>query len=273
MRILICTNRDLAGTIALNLLVPGLAGHALRVVLTERVGAVADAEPPERRELRTAEQTLPNTVFFPAVESARWPDAGGRFLTLNEFAGRRGLPVDVVQAPNSGAGLDLIAGFAPDLILSIRYGAILKAPVIALPRLGVLNLHSGVLPDYRGVLATFRALMNDDAEIGCTLHYISDGTIDTGDVVGIARQPVRRDRSLLAHVLALYPPGIAMMLDAVRTLADGGELARLGQPRDAGNYYSYPTDEDWRAFTRRGWRVADPSDLAEALGRFVPQPG
>ena len=59
-----------------------------------------------------------------------------------------------------------------DLLISIRFGMILGTEALGLPPRGVLNLHSGLLPQYRGVLATFRALLNGDAEIGCTLHWI-----------------------------------------------------------------------------------------------------
>ena len=155
--------------------------------------------------------------------------------------------------------------FAPDLILTVRYGAILKATVIGIPQLGVLNLHSGVLPSYRGVLATFRAMLNNETEVGCTMHYIRDAGIDTGDIVAIHRQPLQRDRSLLRNILDLYPPGIEMLCSALRTLEQGGELPSSVQQRGEGAYYSYPTTSEWDEFTRRGWRVADPSDLQQAM--------
>lgn len=237
MRILCCLNRDLASHIALGLLLRELDRHEIRVALTERVGAVAQDEPPQRRELRMAEQVLPT-------------------LTFSELAA-----TEVIQDPNAGAGLEFIKAFAPDLIVSIRYGAILKSPVLSIPRLGVLNLHSGLLPEYRGVLATFRALMNGDAEIGCTLHYIADSSIDTGDVVATCRVPVTPGHSLLRHVLDLYPPGVAMVGAAVRSLAAGDSLPRQAQRREEGRYFSYPTSEEWNEFSKRGWQVAVPSDL------------
>jgi methionyl-tRNA formyltransferase len=167
--------------------------------------------------------------------------------------------------PNCPPGLDLVQSFAPDLILTIRYGAILKAAVIGIPPLGVLNLHSGILPSYRGVLATFRAMLNHEPEIGCTLHYIRDASIDTGDVVAIHRQPLQRERSLLRNILDLYPPGIEMLCNALQALEQGGELSSSVQQRGEGTYYSYPTPQEWDEFTHRGWRVADPSDLQQVM--------
>lgn len=272
MRILCCLNRDLASNLALNLLLPTLARHHVLIGLTERVGnaQLEAAEAPERRELRTAEQQLPNDILFPLVERAALPDDGQRFLTFAEVERHRGIRVAALANPNTGAGLDMVRAFAPDLVLTIRYGAILKAPVIAVPRLGVLNLHSGLLPAYRGVLATFRALMQGDTHIGCTAHYITDGTIDTGPILGDARLPVVPGRSLLWHVLALYEPGVAMLAAAVDRLEGGAGLPAASQPAAGGAYYSYPTAADWAAFTRAGWTVAQPSDFAGLFRRYLP---
>lgn len=275
MRILCCVNRDLASCLALNHLLPALGTHEVRIGLTERVGAgAAEAgEPPARRELRLAEQIFPNDVLFPLVERAGLPDDGSRFLTFGELERRRGIPVFALPKPNGPEGLEAVRAFAPDLILTIRYGAILRPTVIAIPPLGVINLHSGLLPAYRGVLATFRALLNGGAEIGCSLHRIQDAGIDTGDVLGRTRLEVRPDRSLLWHVLALYPEGAALMAAAVDRLEAGDLLAADPQPETGGAYFTYPTAAEWEEFARRGWRVADVGDLDEVARRFLPDAG
>ncbi len=269
MRILCCVNRDLASNLALNLLWPALGPHEVLVGLSERVGAPAPDEPDERRELRIAEQSLPNDSWFPLIERANQPDDGRRYLTFAEMARHRRIPVLPLSNPNSGEGLATVRDFAPDLVLTIRYGAILKDAVISLPRFGVLNLHSGVLPDYRGVLATFRALAAGESEIGCTLHFIEDASIDTGGIVDVRRIRVERARSLLWHVLALYRPGTEMIAAALEILSQGRRPAARAQVRGDGQYYSYPTAAEWRAFREQGWRVADPSDLAALLARYV----
>ncbi len=270
MRILCCLNRDLASNVALNLLLPSLTGHDVCVGLTDRVGGVSSAtESPERRELRFAEQSLPNEVFFPLIERAGLPDNGRRYLTLAEMQRYRGISVAPLLNPNTPDGLEAVRGFAPDLILAIRYGAILKAPVISIPRLGVLNLHSGLLPRYRGVLAVFRALLAGDTEIGCTLHYIADGTIDTGDIIDVARMPVAPAHSLLWHILALYPLGIRLIDAALSRLSRGEVLPLTAQLATAGRYYTYPTVDEWNDLKRRGWITVSAGDLDEVFRRYV----
>lgn len=269
MRILCCLTRDLASNLALNVLLRTLSGHTVHVILAEQVGRTPEIEPQQRRDLRIAEQVWPHAALFPLVERAALGDQGSRNLTFTEIQRLRGIPVEVVPNLNSAAGLDFVRAFAPDLILSVRFGTVLKAPLIAIPPLGVLNLHSGILPAYRGILPTFRAMMNDDAEIGCTLHYIRDGSIDTGDIVAIHRRPLRRERSLLRNVLDHYPPGIEMIRSVLETLEEGGQVPSAVQQHGAASYYTYPTAQEWDEFTRRGWRVTDPSDLHEVMLSYM----
>ena len=268
MKVLCCLNADIVSNVALNLLIPALAPHEVHVALSARVGRSGDdrQDPPSRHDLRMAEQRYAQDVLFPLVERAAFAD-DGRYLTFGEIEHHRGISVTALPNPNSGEGLTLIQRFAPDLILSIRYGAIFKAPAIAVPRLGILNLHAGLLPAYRGVIATFRALMAEEREIGCTLHYIADGTIDTGPVVGRSPVTVDRERSLFWNVLSLYPSGVALMSDALGRLTGGQQLATSEQ--HGGTYFSYPSAAEWNDFLHRGWRVVDPGDLHELSLRYL----
>jgi methionyl-tRNA formyltransferase len=270
MRILCCLNRDLASNFALNLLLPDLLKHEVWIALTERVGSVSPGEETQRLELRTAEQVIPNEIIFPLLEQLSEKGNPHGHLTFSQIQSRCNIRVEALPNPNQGPGLSRIRDFSPDLILSIRYGAIFKEPVLSVPKYGVLNLHSGLLPHYRGVLATFRALMNGDREIGCTLHYIRDSKIDAGDIVASSSLTVKPERSLLWHILALYPQGAGLMRRAVEILDRGGPLPGQPQSRTGGAYYSYPTTQEWDEFHRRGWRVADPSDIEQVFKRYFP---
>jgi methionyl-tRNA formyltransferase len=273
MRILFLCNRDLPSNFALNLLLPVFANHHVRICLTERVGGIDQTEATERRELRAAEQTFPNEVLFPLIERAGFKDDGVRHLTFGEIERFRSIPVSVLSNPNSLTGLAHIRAYAPDLVVSIRYGAILKSDFLAIPRLGVLNLHSGLLPAYRGALATFRALMHGDAEIGCTLHRISDGTIDTGEIVATGRLRVTPERSLLGNVLALYPIGCALVAQAIEQIERGIAIPATKQPEGEGNYYTYPTADDWSQFTGRGMRVSLAAEMLDVYRSYFPTAG
>jgi methionyl-tRNA formyltransferase len=272
MRILCCLNRDLVSSVALNLLLAHLAEHEVTVALSDRIGAVrSDADEPRlRRELRAAEQTVAMECVFPLLDRAALPDDRQRYLTFEEVVRRRCISVIALPDPNSADALSTIGALSPDLILSIRYGAIFEPAVLALPRLGTLNLHAGLLPAYRGVIASFRALMHGESDLGCTLHVVSDAGIDRGDIVATTRLRVQPDRSLFWHVMSLYPDAVELVVEALRTLSRGEPLRRTPQDHSRGAYYSYPGLAEWTEFSRRGWRVVDVGDLAEILKRFMP---
>jgi methionyl-tRNA formyltransferase len=107
-------------------------------------------------------------------------------------------PVTESNNINSAEGLLILRKMQPDLILSVRYGVILKNEAIRTARLGVLNLHSGLLPNYRGVMTTFWAMLNGETTIGTTLHYINDANIDAGDIVDTTTIKADSSRSYLS---------------------------------------------------------------------------
>jgi methionyl-tRNA formyltransferase len=74
----------------------------------------------------------------------------------------------------------------------------------------VINLHSGLLPNYRGVMATFWTLLNGDKQLVTSLHFIDDSTIDTGGIIANSTLLVQQDESYLWHVLSLYIWGVSI---------------------------------------------------------------
>ena len=129
-----------------------------------------------------------------------------------------------------------------------------------------MNLHSGLLPEYKGVKVTFWAMLNGENEIGCTLRSIVDGTIDTGPIIGRSRARICTDWSYLANVLELYPSGCRMIVDAVRTISAGKDIDTSTQTGD-GNYYSIPQSRDLDRFAAQGLRLVNADDLENFLNR------
>jgi methionyl-tRNA formyltransferase len=86
-------------------------------------------------------------------------------------------------------------------------------------------------------------LLNGDAEIGCTLHWIDSPGIDIGAIVETARMPVAKEHSLLWHILSLYRPGVRLIMNAIRQLERGEPVIGTPQDASAGAYYSFPTEE------------------------------
>ncbi len=169
-----------------------------------------------------------------------------------------------LQAPNSAEGLQRLAECEPDLIVSIRYRRILRDAAISIPRQGILNLHSGILPDYRGVMATFWAMLNDEPEIGCTLHWIVDSGIDTGPVIGISRTATRPAESYLQNLLRLYSDGGEMLVSAIADRDCGKTLGGNPQSPSVGRYFSTPDEAAIKAFTAQNLCMASGEELGLA---------
>ena len=160
-----------------------------------------------------------------------------------------------LPAPNHDSGLATLRAAEPDLVVSIRYRRILRDSAIAIPRCGVINLHSGILPDYRGVMATFWAMLNGESEIGSTLHRITDSGIDTGPTIEISCQPMRPELSYLENVLGLYDAGCKAILLAIDSISRGCEPPTTVQTGNAGSYFSAPTTADLTRFHAQGLRL------------------
>jgi len=99
----------------------------------------------------------------------------------------------LVQPPRTRLApfLDLVRQLQPDLFVVWSYSMLLPPELIALARLGAVNVHGGLLPDYRGGHVMNWAIINGERETGVTLAYLDEG-IDTGPVIAELRFPIDR---------------------------------------------------------------------------------
>lgn len=265
MRIVVCTKRDLAGTLVLNELLPRLSGCRVLVLLSDKTRAAEQAVP-ELAELKFLERDLPVDTLFPLVDGM---GGGGRLATLEGVAARFGVPVQVVEDAAGPPVQALLHDFAPDLMVSARFSHIFRRPVFEIPRLGTYNIHPGALPHYAGLFAVFRGLLDGQARIGCSLHRVDEG-VDTGPVVGIGWLPVEPGRSLLWHVVNAYRPGLDLFTGMVEALRAGETVTAVPQDRAGRRYRSLPDTADFAAFRARGLRLFDPAEYGKVLAGFMP---
>ena len=271
MRITLLANRDVHAAVALNLLQPSLVDHEVTLFLSESVGRPRPGyvAPEGLQQLKFLEGDLFTKIIAPLAE--RQPTEG-RFLTFRELGRHFGRAARVLHNPNKGSGLEQLTESRPDLVVSIRYGRILRDAAIRVPRLGVLNLHSGLLPRYQGILTTLHSLIEDQGEVGCTLHRIDSAAIDAGPVVGRATVPVDRRRSLFRHVQQLYPAGCRLIADAIDALSAGREPSTAAQVQSEQVYYGLPEPEHFEALQCKGFGVWHGEDVEEVYRSFLVDP-
>lgn len=226
MKITFLINHDLPSLLALNYLIPALAQDEFSVFYTNRPVSRIASNTSELFELNEFDQN--KLAQFSSLKQPLYSFAHFKAKLLNDIN---------------------VADFAryiesqPDLVISIRHMSILGQAVIDYPRHGIINLHSGLLPEYKGVMATFWALLNKESQVGTTLHYIEDSTIDTGSIISRSISNVDYRQSYFWNVLNLYRAGSVNILDAVRTLKTGCSLISKNQASN-GRYYTYPTAND-----------------------------
>ncbi len=157
---------------------------------------------------------------FPMVGVVCQPDRPqGRNLHLAippiaRLANAHDLPLFQPENPRSKTFADQIRALSPDLIVTAAYGRILPADILAIPKLGSLNIHASLLPAYRGAAPIQRCLINGEIETGVTIMLMDEG-MDTGDILAQRRVDIPEEMyadqlsRLLAQLGAdLLPPTI-----------------------------------------------------------------
>jgi methionyl-tRNA formyltransferase len=118
------------------------------------------------------------------------------------------------------AFLDRIRAIAPDLGVVVAFGRILPDALIAIPRLGLINVHASILPRYRGAAPIQRAVMAGDAETGVTIMRI-ERELDAGATFAMQDVPIPPEATSgdLESILAVV--GARLLLPVVDALEAG----------------------------------------------------
>ncbi len=142
---------------------------------------------------------------FQIVAVVTQPDRPkGRDLKLSpppvkEFALRRSVPVLQPAKAREETFLQSLSQLQPDLIAVAAYGQILPAALLGIPRFGCLNVHTSLLPRYRGAAPIQWAILNDDLETGVTIMKMDAG-LDTGPILSQERTTIlEQDDSQTLH--------------------------------------------------------------------------
>jgi methionyl-tRNA formyltransferase len=116
--------------------------------------------------------------------------------------------------------LDRIRAVTPDLGVVVAFGRILPDALIAIPRLGMINVHASVLPRYRGAAPIQRAVIAGDTETGVTIMRIAT-ELDAGAMFAVQPVPIPPDATSGDLESTLAVAGAGLLLPVVDALADG----------------------------------------------------
>jgi len=159
-----------------------------------------------------------------------------------------GIPVLQPTKIRDEAFLDRIRTFAPDLGVVVAFGRILPDPLIAIPRLGMINVHASILPRYRGAAPIQRAVMAGDAETGVTIMRIAT-ELDAGATFAMRGVPIPSDATSGEMESTLAAVGAELLQPVVDAL-DAGRAIETPQDHATATFAPKITKEegaiDWR---------------------------
>ena len=131
-----------------------------------------------------------------------------------------GIPVYTPARINEPAVLDQVRARKPDLIVVVAYGQILSADVLAAAPLGCINVHTSLLPAYRGAAPIQWAVAKGERETGVTIMYMDEG-MDTGDIILQRGTLIGTEETAGELHDRLAVMGAELLLEAVRLIRDG----------------------------------------------------
>lgn len=102
---------------------------------------------------------------------------------------KMGLPVVQPESTRAPEFLRAVRTLAPDLLVVVAFGQILKPALLEIPRMGAINIHASLLPRYRGPAPIQWAIINGESETGVTTMFMDAG-MDTGDILLTRSDPI-----------------------------------------------------------------------------------
>ncbi len=157
-----------------------------------------------------------------------------------------------IKKINSKEVLSELRELKPDIIFSLAAPQIFRRELISIPSKGCLNIHSSLLPMYRGLNANFWVLAKGEKITGVTIHYINPG-IDDGDILLQEKIYIEDDWSLHDLYLKAIDLGSDMIARCIQ-LIYGGQVLTQKNDISRGSYYSFPTRENVKEFRSRNRR-------------------
>src|SRR5271168_5246745 len=154
----------------------------------------------------------------------------------------------------------------PDLIVVVAYGQILPQSILDLPKFGCVNVHTSLLPKYRGASPIQSAILNGETETGVTIMKMDAG-LDTGEIISQARTPILpEDNSQTLHD-RLAQLGAELLVETIPDYVTG-KISPKPQPAEGASYAAKIKKEDGKI----DWN--EPAEkILNRLRAFTPWPG
>ncbi|QNM16099.1 methionyl-tRNA formyltransferase [Fusobacterium hominis] len=157
-----------------------------------------------------------------------------KYTPVKEYALEHEIPIYQPNSLKTKETQDLIRDLNPDLIVVVAYGKILPKEVIDIPKYGVINVHSSLLPKYRGAAPINAALIHGEEETGVSIMYIAE-ELDAGDVILTKKTKITDKDNFQTLHDRLRDLGAQGLLEAVE-LIEQGKAPRYVQDHNSATF-------------------------------------
>lgn len=197
------------------------------------------------------------------------PSGRGNKLTappVKTCALELGLPVYQPERIKAAEATEHLKAKAPDVIVVVGYGQIIPQRIIDLPEHGCVNVHSSLLPKWRGAAPMNWAIVNGDIIGGVTTMLI-EKRLDAGDILLQREAPISPGEGASDFAARLAPIGADLLIETLSALASGSVEPR-SQDESEATYAPIIKREDGRI----DWTQSSP-EIYNRLRGFDPWPG
>ena len=178
------------------------------------------------------------------------PKNRGHKLTpspVKEYALSQGLEVYQPLKMRDGEAFSIVEKLAPELIVVAAYGKSLPEDILNFPQYGSINVHSSLLPKYRGAAPINWAILDGETETGVSIMYMAK-ELDAGDVILQKTTPIDPREDALTLTMRLAELGAEALSETVEALKNGTAV-RTPQDHSKMTYASMLTKDmspvDW----------------------------
>lgn len=153
---------------------------------------------------------------------------------VKEFALSKNIPVFQPVKLRDGTALDQIRALEPELIVVAAYGRILPDDILSYPQYGCINVHSSLLPKYRGAAPINWAILNGEQNTGVTIMHMAS-ELDAGDIIAQQSIPIGPNETAPELFERLAQLGSVLLTETVAQL-QAGTASRIPQEESQATY-------------------------------------
>lgn len=164
------------------------------------------------------------------------------YLPVKQYAIDNNIPIYQPKSLKDEETFKVIKEMNPDLIVVVAYGKIIPKNIIDLPKYGIINVHSSLLPKFRGAAPINAALIEGEEKTGVTIMYVAEG-LDTGNIILASETPIYEEDDFLSLHDRLKEIGAKALKEAV-TLIEKGENESIVQEDEKASFVKPFRKED-----------------------------